>query len=43
MFPSKGKSGSGRIDGVSAMMTAICEYLVANVEGEEIQSTIEVW
>lgn len=34
MFPSKAKSGKGKIDGVSAKMTAICEYLVANVEIE---------
>ena len=40
-YPSKGKSGN-KIDGVSAMLTAITAYLDSNSQ-QELQSTISVW
>lgn len=41
-YPSKGKS-NGRIDGVSGLCTAGCEYLRLGLEPPKTQSFIEAW
>jgi hypothetical protein len=41
-YPSKGRS-NGRIDGVSALCTAVHEYLRLNAEPEGTETKIEMW